>query len=368
MRGSLRLEPTVLLLLLMAASFVAACGGSDQREQDGLSGTVLVDGSSTLYPISEAVAEEFYREHPAVRVPVGVSGTGGGFEKFLRGETDLNDASRPIKPSEIALAEQNGVEFVELPVAYDGLAIVAHPDADWVDCLTVEELYAMWEPGSQVNQWSQVRSGFPDRPLVLYGPGTDSGTYDYFTEAIVGEEGASRSDFTASEDDNVLVQGIQGDPNALGFFGMAYFEENRDALKLIGVDDGDPSNGDGCISPDVETVRNGRYQPLSRPLFLYVRADRATDPLVDTFVRFYLETAPQLAAEVGYVPLSDEAYGLALNRFESRTTGSMLADGGSQVGVSIEDLMEGTASGVESGGESDTVTSNTVASDTVAAR
>lgn len=326
---------TSILLLLVA---LAACGGRDGAN-DGLVGTVLVDGSSTVYPITEAVGEEFSIANPGVRVPVGVSGTGGGFSRFLRRETDINDASRPIKPSEVTLAASNGIEFIELPVAYDGLAVVAHPRNDWAACLTVQELRRVWEPGSTIRRWSQVRAGFPDRPLVLYGAGTDSGTYDYFTEAIVGQEGASRSDFTASEDDNVLVQGIQGDENALGFFGMAYYEENRERLKVIAVDDGNPENGDGCIEPTFETVSGGTYQPLSRPLFLYVRAESADNPPVDAFVRFYLENAAALVSDVGYVALSDDAYRLALARFERRITGSIFADGGSQVGVRLEDLL-----------------------------
>lgn len=338
----LRQAFTSSLATIACCATLAACGGGG-NESGGLTGTVLVDGSSTLYPISEAVGEEFFTAHPNVRVPVGVSGTGGGFSKFLRGEIDINDASRPIKPSEIEQAEQNGIDFIELPVAYDGLSIVVNPGSDWVNCLTVEELRRIWEPGSQINNWSQVRSGFPSRPLTLYGPGTDSGTYGYFTEAVVGEEGASRADFTASEDDNVLVQGIKGDPDALGYFGMAYYEENRDGLKLLGVDDGDASNGEGCILPDLTTVRDGTYQPLSRPLFIYVRGESAADSTVAEFVRFYLENAGQLAEEVGYVPLSSEAYQLALERFENRTYGSMLSGGVSQVGASIEDLMRGTS-------------------------
>ncbi len=336
------------LILAICAVLSSGCG---RRNDDagGPSGTVLVDGSSTLYPISEAVGEEFFIANPNVRVPVGVSGTGGGFSKFLRKEIDINDASRPIKPGEIEQAAQNGIQFIELPVAYDGLAVVANPGADWVECLTVDELRRIWEPGSEINNWSQVRAGFPNRPLTLYGPGTDSGTYDYFTEAIVGEEGASRADFTASEDDNVLVQGIMGDVNALGYFGMAYYEENRDALKLVGVDDGDESNGARCIVPTTETVRNGSYQPLSRPLFIYVRDESAADSTVSEFVRFYLEHAGQLAGEVGYVPLSDEAYSLALDRFERRTYGSMLSSGRSLVGASIEELMRGTAADTSAG-------------------
>lgn len=328
---------SLLLAAVLALGLVGCGGGSDDADADRLSGAVQVDGSSTVYPISEAVAEEFLRANPSVRVTVGVSGTGGGFNKFLRGETDINDASRPIKAEERELAEQNGIEYIELPVAYDGLAIVAHPENDWADCLTTDELRAIWEPGSQVNNWSQVRDGFPDRELVLYGAGTDSGTYDYFTEAIGGESGASRSDFSASEDDNVLVQGIAGDPNALGFFGLAYYEENADRLKLLGVDDGDPTNGDGCVQPTLETVGNGTYQPLARPEFIYVNAERAADPAVAAFVEFYLENAAPLVREVGYIPLSDAAYDLGLQRFRNGVTGTLFGEGDT-IGVTIEEL------------------------------
>ncbi len=334
--------------ILLSSLIMAGCGGDDRPagEGEGLSGTVQIDGSSTVYPITEAVAEEFMKAYPNVRVTVGVSGTGGGFSKFLRQETDINDASRPIKPSESELAVQNNVAYIELPVSYDGLAILVNPEADWVDCLTVEELRKIWEPNSSVNNWSQVRAGFPDRPLTLYGPGTDSGTYDYFTAAVVGEEGVSRAEFTASEDDNVLVQGIAGDPGSLGFFGLAYYEENQSRLKLLGVDDGDPGNGEGCILPGSETVRNGTYQPLSRPEFIYVRAARADDPAVRAFVEFYLQNASSLAAAVGYVPLSDEAYDLVMDRFQNRVTGSVFGGEGATVGVRLEDLMqrEGNAS------------------------
>ena len=354
---------SLFLAAVLALGLVGCGGGSDDADTDGLSGAVQVDGSSTVYPISEAVAEEFIRANPRVRVTVGVSGTGGGFNKFLRGETDINDASRPIKPEERALARQNGIEYVELPVAYDGLAVVVNPQNDWADCLTTDELRAIWEPGSQVNNWSQVRDGFPDRPLVLYGPGTDSGTYDYFTEAIGGESGASRSDFSASEDDNVLVQGIAGDANALGFFGLAYYEENADRLKLLGIDDGDPTNGDGCVQPTLETVGNGTYQPLARPEFIYVNAERAADPAVAAFVAFYLENAAPLVREVGYIPLSDEAYRLGLERFRTGTTGTLFGDGDT-IGVTIEELFRRGQSGAV---PADTTATDTTATDTAAA-
>jgi phosphate transport system substrate-binding protein len=324
---------------LLLICTLGGCGGGSTQEEGALTGTVRIDGSSTVYPITEAVAEEFMASNRGVQVTVGVSGTGGGFAKFGRGETDISDASRPIQASEAQLAQQNGIEFIELPVAYDGLVVVANPQNTWAECLTVDELRRIWETNSTVRSWSEVRPGFPNQPINLYGAGTDSGTYDYFTAAIVGEEGASRADFTASEDDNVLVQGVSGDPNALGFFGMAYYDENADRLKLLGVDDGNPANGDGCIQPSQETVENGTYQPLARPEFIYVNAERANDPAVEAFVEFYLENAPALVSEVGYVPLSSQAYELALQRFQNRTTGSVF-QGGSQTGVRMEQLLQ----------------------------
>ncbi len=323
---------------LAMALILAGCGGGDSGDQ--LSGTIQIDGSSTVYPITEAVAEEFMKEHPRVRVTVGISGTGGGFSKFVRGETDVSDASRPIRPEEAQLADENGIQYIELPVAYDGLSIIVHSQNDWAECLTVEELRRIWEPGSEIDNWNEVRSDFPDRPLKLYGAGTDSGTYDYFTAAIMGEEGASRATFTASEDDNVLVQGVAGDQNSLGFLGLAYYESNQNKLKLLGVDDGDPTNGEGCIKPSVETVNSGEYQPLARPEFIYVRASRAESEAIQTFIRFYLNNGGELAREVGYVPLSDAAYDLALQRFEKRMTGSMFGGEGSVVGVRMSELLQ----------------------------
>ncbi len=302
-----------------------------------LEGTILVDGSSTVAPITMAIAEEFQKQYPEVRVPVGISGTGGGFKKFCAGETDISDASRPIKGSEIELCRQNGIEFIELPVAFDGLAVVVNPSNDFASCLTVEELKKIWAPEAEgtVTNWSQVREGFPQRELTLYGPGVDSGTYDYFTEAIVGKEGSSRGDFLASEDDNVLVQGIAGDPNALGFFGLAYYEENQDKLKLVAVD-----SGNGCVLPSLETVSGGTYQPLSRPLFIYVNRERIdTKDEISAFVAFYLAQAGQLVKEVGYIPLTEELYQLAQARYDKRITGSIFEGLGSVVGVSLSDLL-----------------------------
>jgi phosphate transport system substrate-binding protein len=281
----------------------AACGNTGQEGTGGAgSGTtasILADGSSTVFPITQAVAEEFSLENPDVKVSVGTSGTGGGFEKFCAGETDISDASRPIKPDEeVPACEQNGVEYVELQVAIDGLSVMVNPANDFAECLTLEELNAIWGPESTVDNWSQVRPGFPDQPLTLYGPGTDSGTFDYFTDEVNGEEGASRSDYTASEDDNVLVQGIAGDPNALGYFGFAYYEQNQDKLKVLGVD-----AGSGCVTPTTDTIASGEYSPLSRPLFVYVSKASAGRPEVNEFMGFYLSTVNELVPEVGYIPM-----------------------------------------------------------------
>jgi phosphate transport system substrate-binding protein len=282
------------------------------------------------------------KENPRARVNVGVSGTGGGFAKFLRGETAINDASRPISPEEMEKAESNGIEYIEIPVAYDGLAVVVHPDNDWVDCLSAAELEELWRPESTIDRWNQLRSDFPDRPIDLYGPGTASGTYDYFTEAIVGESGASRSDFTASEDDNVLVQGIQGTETSLGYFGLAYYENNASDLKVLGIDPDTTGTGASCVTPSAQTVQNGTYRPLSRPLFIYVNPAKVT-PTVESFVQFYLENAGTLAADVGYVGMPEDAYNLALQRFESRTTGTVFgAEGVDVTGTKVTDMLRST--------------------------
>ena len=292
-----------LMVTAVAAVAMAACGG-EQESSGNLTGSIEIDGSSTVYPISQAVAEEFMRETGGdVRVTVGVSGTGGGFRRFCAGETAISNASRAIKEDERALCEQSGVDPLELQVAIDGLAVAVNPANTFVQCLTVEELRKIWEPGSTLQEWSEVREGFPAQPLRLYGPGTNSGTFDYFTEAIMGEEDASRSDYAASEDDNVLVQGVGGDVNALGYFGYAYYIENQNQLRAIGVD-----NGSGCVEPTPETVTSGQYAPLSRPLFIYVDRNRLTDPAVAEFVRFYMESAPELVSEIGYVPMDAAAY------------------------------------------------------------
>ena len=315
---------------------LAGCAGCEETDPTGLSGSVRVDGSSTVFPLAEAVAEEFMRDHPGVRVTVGASGTGGGFAKFARGETDVSNASRAIDADEIASLQAAGVAFVELPVAYDGIAIVTHPATDWVDCLTVAELRRIWEPRSSVDTWADVRPGFPDAPLELYGPGTSSGTYDYFTGAVMGEEGASRTDYTASEDDNVLVQGVAGDEGALAFFGLAYVEENADRLRVLAVD-----SGAGCVVPSAETVQSGEYAPLARVEFVYVNADRV-NPVLDQLIDFTFRVAGSLAREVGAVPLSDEGYRLVRERWAARTTGSAFAG---LRAARVDDVLGGAASG-----------------------
>lgn len=298
---------------------------------------IHIDGSSTVYPITEAVAEEFQKANPNLRVTVGISGTGGGFKRFCRGETDIADASRPIKSEEKNLCAGNGIEYMELPVAFDGLAVMVNPENDWVQVMTVSELKIIWEPEAQgtVTKWNQIRPEWPDAEIKLFGPGTDSGTYDYFTAAIVGQEGASRGDFTSSEDDNVLVYGIAGDKYALGFFGLAYYEENKDKLKLLAIDD---EKGDGPVFPSKETVNNGTYQPLSRPIFIYVSKKAAERPELNKFVRFYLDHAASLSQEVGFVPLPSGAYRAVTDRFLKGKIGSVFS-GGSMTGVSIEEMV-----------------------------
>ena len=289
-RAYRHLRVVAVLIGLMAA---AACG-SDATPTGALGGTIEIDGSSTVFPVSEAVAEDFHKVNSGVNVNVGISGTGGGFKRFTVGDTDISDASRPIKSSEAAAAANNGIDYIELLVGTDGLSVVVNPQNDFVECLTVDELKKIWEPGSTLNNWSQVRAGFPDRPLRLYGADTDSGTFDYFTEAIVGEAQASRSDYTASADDNVLVQGIGGDRNALGYFGYAYYAENQDKLKLVAVD-----VGEGCVTPTADTIESGKYKPLSRPLFIYVNRASLDKPEVRAFVEFYMKNARSLVSEVG---------------------------------------------------------------------
>lgn len=308
---------SIFLTVISVITFAVACGPKQDNsysEADYVTGEVKIDGSSTVYPITEAIAEEFRVNQPKVRVTVGVSGTGGGFNKFSRGETDINDASRPIKSQEATTCGENNVKYVELTVAYDGLAVLVNKENTWVDHFTVDELKKIWEPSAQgkVTKWSQIRSGWPDEQFNLYGPGVASGTYDYFTEAIVGESGSSRGDYTASEDDNVLVQGIAGDKNSIGFFGLAYYEENVDKLKLVGVD-----GGNGPIQPTTQTVKDGTYAPLSRPVFIYVSDVAAQRKEVVEFVNFYLSNAPTLVPDVGYIPLPESEYQKGKDAFKA---------------------------------------------------
>jgi phosphate transport system substrate-binding protein len=334
-------------LSLVACALVVALTGCTPPpdSNDGGAGSatrraeIKIDGSSTVFPISEAMAEEFMKANPDVKVTVGTSGTGGGFKKFVAKEIAIADASRPIEQKEIDAAKASGVTFIELPIAYDGLSIVVNPKNTWAKTLTVAELKTIWATGSTVQSWKAIRAGFPDKPLKLYGPGTDSGTFDYFTEAICGKKGASRADYTASEDDNVLVTGVEGDDGALGYFGYAYYEQNKDKLGLVAID-----GGKGPITPSPTTIADGTYQPLSRPLFLYITRDAAERPEVQAFVRFYLDKSKELVASTGYIPLPEKAYTLARARFEAKTAGSLF-DGIPQVGIKIEDLLAKESSG-----------------------
>ncbi|MGH3103180.1 MAG: PstS family phosphate ABC transporter substrate-binding protein [Gaiellaceae bacterium] len=309
----------LLLVLLVAAS---GCGRSSDDEAEGgataapagskLSGRIRADGSSTVGPLTTQAAEQFAVQEPDVRVTVGVSGTGGGFERFCAGETDLSDASRPIKDEEKAVCEENGVEFVEFQVANDALTVVVNTNNDWVTCLTVAQLKAIWEPGSKVSNWSQVAAEFPDEKLTLFGPGTDSGTFDYFTGEINSEEGASRSDYSATEDDNVIVQGVGGERGGLGYFGFSYFEQNQETLKAVEID-----GGDGCVAPSAETAQNGTYKPLSRPLFIYVKKESFARPEVAAFVEYTLDNAAAIAESALFVPLTGEQIEQAKSDFEA---------------------------------------------------
>ena len=314
----------------------------DHRPPEGLGpdwnavvGPVVIDGSSTVFPISETIARELQTEAPGIEVRLGVSGTGGGFEKFCRGETQISSASRPIKQREQKACARQGVEMVELPIAFDGLSVVVHPENTWARCMTLDELRRLWEPAAEstVGRWSQLRDGWPDTAVTLYAPGRDSGTFDYFTKSIVGREQASRNDFVGSEDDYLIAQDIASDPSGLGFFGAAYYQEYRDLLAVVEIDP-----GSGCVAPSPEAIAEGRYRPLSRPIFLYVALSALEQPAVEGFVGYYLANAERVARQVGYVPLSPPTYELAVERLERRVTGSVF-EGGSQVDVSIAELL-----------------------------
>jgi phosphate transport system substrate-binding protein len=324
---------STLLTSALAAAAIGALAANAQAAE-----RIAIDGSSTVYPITEAVAEEFQKAHGDTQVTVGVSGTGGGFEQFCAGRTDISAASRPIEAQERQLCEENDIEYIELPVALDAITVVVNPKNKWAQCMTVDELKTMWEPAAQskVTSWSDVRSQWPDQELSLYGPGADSGTFDYFTKAVVGEEGMIRGDFTPSEDDNVLVQGVSRNPYALAYFGYAYYSENKDILNAVAID-----GGDGCVKPSFASAKSGAYQPLSRPLFIYVSQQSAEEDHVQGFVESYLDPqqAPQLIQSVGYVPLPGQAYEMAMQDFEDRELGTAFASG-AQTGTSIEALMK----------------------------
>lgn len=304
---------------LTCALLIAACGGGEPGADaagESLTGEVLIDGSSTVFPIAEAIAEEFQINHPRVRVSVGFSGSGGGFERFCNDELDLTNASRPIKDSEREACAQAGIEFTELPVAWDGLSVIANPRNDFLQCLTVDELNRIWAPDSRVTTWRDVRSEWPAEEIDLYGPGTDSGTFDYFTETVNGESGASRADYQASEDDNILVQGVAGDRYALGYLGYAYYAENSDMLKIVGVD-----GGNGCVTPSDATIADGSYAPLSRPLFIYVKHAALARPEVQAYVEFLVENAEDVVPATGYHALTPEEYAEDMAKLAAVTGG-----------------------------------------------
>jgi phosphate transport system substrate-binding protein len=318
-------------LLVVLTAWPAVDGFSESTS------LIKVDGSSTVYPLTEAVAEEFQKAHRGkIRVTVGIAGSGGGFKKFCRGEIDIADASRPILKEEMALCQKNGIAYYELPVAFDALTVAVSPKNTWVTSMTVEELKKIWEPAAQgkVTKWNQVRSDWPDAQLALFGAGSDSGTFDYFTDAIVGKPKSSRGDYTASEDDNVLVQGIENNKHALGYIPFAYYAAQMKKLKAVAV----AAKG-GPVLPSAENVVNGSYQPLSRPLFIYVNANAAKRSEVRDFVEYYLTEGPKLIAEVHYIPLPDPAYGMARERFARGVVGTGFG-GEPEVGLSVEEIMK----------------------------
>ncbi|KIO50391.1 PstS family phosphate ABC transporter substrate-binding protein [Nitrosospira sp. NpAV] len=307
----------------------------------GANGVVKIDGSSTVYPITEAVAEDFQiAKKGKIRVTVGISGTGGGFKKFCRGEIDIANASRPILKKEMDDCKAAGVQYVEMPVAYDALTVVINPKNDWSKAITVAELKTIWEPAAQgkIMKWSQVNPAWPNEPIKLFGAGADSGTFDYFTEAIVGKAKSSRGDFTASEDDNVLVQGVASDRNALGFFGFAYYVENQKKVKAVAVD-----GGKGGVLPSAKTVEDGSYQPLSRPIFIYVNVKAAEKPEVKEFIEFYMSNAMVLVKEVKFFPLPAQVYTTNLEHLSKKKIGTVFG-GQSEVGLRIEELLKREAS------------------------
>ena len=316
-----------LAALLSVALLSQSCHAADK--------IIKIDGSSTVYPITEAVAEEFQKS-TKVKVTVGESGTGGGFKKFCRGETDISDASRPISQKEIDACKEAGIQYIELPIAYDALTVVVNDKNDWVKSITVDELKKVWGPGSKVKNWKEINPAYPDKKLGLFGPGTASGTFDYFSEAINGKAKAHRTDYTPSEDDNVLVQGVSGNVGGMAYFGMAYYEENKDKLRAIPVA---AKAGAPAILPSVQTVEDGTYQPLARPIFIYVNATAAAfKPEVRAFVNFYLENAPTLVKEVKYVPLPTADYDAVKAHFKALKPGTGFG-GKNEIGIKITDLL-----------------------------
>jgi phosphate transport system substrate-binding protein len=322
------------LFLVVAAAVLASAAVAPKHAEAQV---VKIDGSSTVFPITEAVAEEYQiQQRGKVRVTVGISGTGGGFKKFCRGETDISDASRPILKSEMDVCAQANIKYIELPIAYDALTVVVNAGNNWVDQITVAELKKMWEPPAQgrIKTWKQVNSQWPDKPLRLFGPGSDSGTFDYFTEAIVGKAKSSRGDYTASEDDNVLVQGVEADAGALGYFGYAYYAPHQDKMKALKI----VNSKGAAVGPSESVVLDGSYEPLSRPLFIYINAESAKRPDVKQFVEFYLSEGAALAKEVKYVPLAASAYQVAAAHFRDAKLGTVFG-GVPEVGLKVEDLL-----------------------------
>ena len=317
-----------LFAVVLAGALVVVATGCGREENDSenvaaatessLSGRIEIDGSSTVGPLTTLAAEQFQQDNANVQVTVGVSGTGGGFERFCAGETDISDASRPIKDDEEApICRKAGIEYTDFQVAVDALTVVVSSENDWVDCLTTDQLKKIWQPGSKITNWNQIDPGFPDQKLTLAGPGTDSGTFDYFTDEINGEEGASRSDYTASEDDNVVVQAVGGDKGGLGYFGYTYYEENQDRLRAVAID-----GGSGCVEPSAETAQSGEYAPLSRPLFIYVKNESLERPEVTAFVQYYLDDARAIAEDGQFIPAPDEILAKNTTTFEQATSGS----------------------------------------------
>lgn len=301
MKGKSIKRALAIMVSISIMASLAACGTASEKissESSKLKGKVIIDGSSTVYPITMAVAEEFKKEQPNVEVSVAMAGTGGGMKKFVAGEIDICDASRPIKQEEKDKAKVNGIEYIEFEIAYDGISVVVNKENTWADNITIEELNKIWKKDSPVKTWKDINSAWPDEPIKLYGPGTDSGTFEYFTEAINKKAKESRTDFTPSEDDNVLVQGVAGDKYAMGYFGFSYYQENNDKLKALKVD-----AGKGPIGPTFDTIKNKSYAPLSRPLFIYVNKKKFEDPQVKAFTKFYISNAGKLSEEVDYIPL-----------------------------------------------------------------